>query len=179
MPAWNAGRRGSSSDRLGLSAVKNARNSGNTSSTGLVDAVRVFGEQPGATRGKAEPVVAGRCNRVGAPEKQRRVFEPAAQVALRLRKRLMRRGEVRMQSGHRVVETGWGLVCCTQYCQHEIGLMQQDRLVVLHADPSLAYVVAPAYQGPAQAGLASHGPAANSRMDHGGCKHERLVCGRN
>ena len=39
-------------------------------------------EQLGATRGKTESVVAGKCDRVGAPEKQRRTFEPAAQVAL-------------------------------------------------------------------------------------------------
>ena len=48
-----------------------------------------------------------------------------------------------MQSGHRVLEAGWGLVCCAQYSQHEIGLMQQGRLIVLHADPSLAHVVVP------------------------------------
>jgi|SRR5688572_26057814 hypothetical protein len=57
----------------------------------------------------------------------------------------MRRGEICMQSGHRVVEAGWGLDCCTQYGEHEIGLMQQDRLVVLHADPCLDKVMANAY----------------------------------
>ena len=59
----------------------------------------------------------------------------------------MRRGKICMQSGHRVVEAGWGVVCCTQDGEHEIGLMQQDRLVVLHADLSLAHVVAHACHG--------------------------------
>ena len=82
MPAWNAGRRGSSSNRLGLSAVKKARNSGNAHSTDSSTPSGMLGEQPGATRGETEPVVAGRCDRVGAPEKQRRTFEPEAQVVL-------------------------------------------------------------------------------------------------
>ena len=50
-----------------------------------------------------------------------------------------------MQSGHHVVQTGWGLVCCTQDGEHEIGLMQQSRLVVLHADPCHDKVMANAY----------------------------------
>jgi hypothetical protein len=92
-------------------------------------------EQPGTTCGKTEPVVAGKRDRVGAPEMQRRTFEPAAQVALWLRWRLVRRGEIGMQSGHRVVEASWALACRTQDGEHEIGLVQQGRFVVFHADP--------------------------------------------
>ena len=57
----------------------------------------------------------------------------------------MRRNEICMQSSHRVVEAGWALACCTQDGEHEIGLVQQGRLVVLHADPCLDKVMANAY----------------------------------
>src|SRR4051794_15116262 len=51
----------------------------------LVDAIGMLGEQLGAARGKPEPAFAGRCDRVGALETQRRTLEAAAQVALWLR----------------------------------------------------------------------------------------------
>ena len=57
----------------------------------------------------------------------------------------MRRNEICMQSSHRIVDAGWALACRTQDGEHEIGLVQQGRLVVLHADPCLDKVMANAY----------------------------------
>ena len=53
-----------------------------------------------------------------------------------------------MQSSRRIVEAGWALARRTQDGEHEIGLVQQGRLVVLHADTSLDKIVAHAYHEP-------------------------------
>jgi hypothetical protein len=58
-----------------------------------------------------------------------------------------------MQSGHGIVEAGWGVVRCTQDGEHEIGPMQQGRLVVFHADLS---TVPPVVAQPVTAGDIQH-----------------------